>query len=91
MLEGFTLHAVHAGLTVYQTLQQQVDSLKQTVLNKIKLTVNYKIQKTITGIGTIIGLTVIIEIGDNHRSKGAINYVSYSPTVDSKRTSNSKN
>lgn len=90
MLDGFTQQAVQAGLTVYQALQQQINSLEQIVLNEIKLKDNYKILKTITGIGTILGLTIMLETGDIYRFKGAGNYASYCRTVDSKRTSNGK-
>lgn len=90
MVEGHTQQAVQAGLTVYQTLKQQINNLEQTALNEVKLTDNYKILQTITGIGTILGLTIMLETGDINRFAGAGNYASYCRTVDSRRTSNGK-
>ena len=90
MVEGFTRQAVQAGLSVYQALQRQINNLEQTALNEIKLTDNFKVLQTVTGIGTILGLTIMLETGEINRFAGAGNYASYCRTVNSKRISNGK-
>ena len=47
--------------------------------------------QTITGIGKILGLTIMLGTGDIHRFAGAGNFASYCRCVDnSQRTSNGK-
>ena len=46
--------------------------------------------QTITGIGTILGMTIMLEVGDIERFKKVGNYSSYCRCVDSNRYSNGK-
>jgi transposase len=89
-LDKYTLLAVGAGLTVYQAIQQQINVLEQSAYQAVKLTDAFIILQTITGIGKILGLTIMLEVGDIHRFAGAGNYASYCRTVDATRTSNGK-
>ena len=89
-LDDYTLQAVHAGLAVYQTIQQEIDTLEKSAHQAVKLTDEFKILQTVTGIGKILGLTIMLETGDIHRFAGPGNYASYCRCVDSKRTSNGK-
>ena len=45
---------------------------------------------TTPGIGNILGLTIMLEVGDIHRFAKVGNYSSYCRCVESKRTSNGK-
>jgi transposase len=89
-LDKYTLQAVAAGLTVFQAVQQQINVLEQSAYQAVKLTDAFIILQTVTGIGKILGLTIMLEVGDIHRFAGAGNYASYCRTVDATRTSNGK-
>ena len=88
--EGYTYLAVQAGLTVYQAVQQQINQLEQAAFNAVKLSDEYQILQTTTGIGKILGLTIMLETGDIARFAGPGNYASYCRCVDSDRRSNGK-
>jgi len=90
-VDGYTLQATQAGLTVYQAIQREIDALEQSALQAVKLKEAFKILQTVTGIGKIPGLTIMLETGDIHRFAGVGNFASYCRCVDSKRTSNGKN
>jgi hypothetical protein len=45
----------------------------------------FKILQTITGVGKILGLTIMLETGDIHRFAGAGNYASYCRCFDATR------
>ena len=89
-MDQYTLLAVDAGLSVYQSIQQQINVLEQSAYQAVKLTDAFKILQTVTGIGKILGLTIMLEIGDIRRFAGAGNFASYCRTVDATRTSNGK-
>ena len=90
LLDVYTQQAVNAGLVIYQSLQKQISAFEKSVLEAIHLEDAYQILQTITGIGKILGLTIMLETGDIHRFAGAGNYASYCRCVDSTRISNGK-
>lgn len=89
-LDPYTQQAIQAGLTIYQTIQHEINALEMTAHQAVKLTEPFKILQTITGIGKILGLTIMLETGDINRFPGAGKYASYCRCVDSQRTSNGK-
>jgi transposase len=89
-MDQYTLLAIDAGLSVYQSIQQQINVLEQSAYQAVKLTDAFIILQTVTGIGKILGLTIMLEIGDIHRFASAGNFASYCRTVDATRTSNGK-
>jgi len=89
-VDTYTLQAVHAGLVVYQTIQREIDALEKSAHQAVKLTEAFKILQTITGIGKILGLTIMLETGTIERFAGPGNFASYCRCVDSTRTSNGK-
>ena len=89
-VDHYTLQAVHAGLAVYQTIQREIDALEATAHQAVKLTDAFKILQTVTGIGKILGLTIMLETGTIERFAGPGNFASYCRCVDSTRTSNGK-
>ena len=90
-VDDYTRQAVHAVLAVYQAIQCEIDGLEESAYQAVKLTDDFAILQTITGIGKILGLTIMLETGDIHRFASAGNFASYCRCVDSKRTSNGKN
>jgi len=89
-VEGYTLQAVQAGLAVYRSIQQEIDTLEQSAHQAVKLTENFKILQTITGIGKILGLTIMLETGEIERFSSPGHFASYCRCVDSTRISNGK-
>lgn len=90
VMDSYTVQAVNAGLAVYQAIQQQINILEQSAHQAVKLTDNFKLLQTITGIGKILGLTIMLETGDIGRFAAAGNFASYCRCVDATRTSNGK-
>lgn len=90
LLEGYVRQGVEAGLSVYRAVQQEIDQLEQTVCAAVGLSDEFRILQTITGIGKILGLTIMLETGDIRRFAGPGNYASYCRCVDSTRRSNGK-
>jgi transposase len=89
-LDKYTLQAVAAGLKVYLAIQQEINVLEKSAHQAVKLTEDFIILQTITGIGKILGLTIMLETGDIHRFAAAGNFASYCRCVDATRTSNGK-
>ena len=89
-VDDYTRQAVHAGLAVYQTIQREIDGLEDTAHQAMKLTGAFTLLQTVTGIGKILGLTIMLETGTIERFAGPGNYASYCRCVDSTRMSNGK-
>ncbi len=89
-MDSYTVQAIHAGLAVYQAIQQQINMLEQSAYQAVKFTGDFKLLQTITGIGKILGLTIMLETGDIGRFAAAGNFASYCRCVDATRTSNGK-
>lgn len=87
---GYPYQAVEAGLAVYQAIQKEIDQLEHTAFTAVKLKEEFKIIQTTTGIGKILGLTIMLETGDIHRFLGPGNDASYCRCVDSERRSHGK-
>lgn len=82
--------AIKSNLMIIQALSQQIDVLERTVLQQIKLKPEFLSLLTIDGIGDILGMTIMLEIGDIDRFPSVGNFSSYARCVDSNRISNGK-
>ncbi|ETR67277.1 MAG: transposase IS116/IS110/IS902 family protein [Candidatus Magnetoglobus multicellularis str. Araruama] len=71
-------------------LGEQIDSIEKEVLSMAKLKDEFKILLTIPGVGNVLGLTIMFEVGDIGRFPKVGNYTSYCRCVESKRISNGK-
>ncbi len=89
-VEGYTRQAVEAGLVVLRAVQDEVDKLERSALEAVKLSEAFRILQTITGVGPVLGLTIMLEVGDIRRFAGAGQFASYSRCVASQRLSNGK-
>ncbi len=90
LVDGYTRQAVDAGLSVLRTLQEESQRLERSALDAVKLSDEFRILLTIKGVGPILGLTIMLEVGDIHRFPSAGQFASYCRCVDSRRTSNGK-
>lgn len=85
-----TVLAAMSNLRVYGCLASEVRSLEKEVLGRLRLTPEYTLLTTVDGIGKILALTIMLEVGDIGRFAKAGNFVSYCRCVRSERTSNGK-
>jgi len=89
-VDGYTRQAVDAGLAVLHTLQEETQRLERSALDAVKLSEEFRIVQTVKGIGPVLGLTIMLEVGDIHRFPSAGHFASYCRCVDSQRMSNGK-
>jgi transposase len=71
-------------------LKMIIRQIEKIVKQQAKLRKEYEQLLTITGIGTILALTIMFEVGDIGRFKKVGNYSSYCRCVNSNRLSNGK-
>jgi len=79
-----------ASLSTVHHLTGQVKEIERTILGRVRLRDEFKGLLGICGIGTILGLTIMLEVGDIRRFAEVGNYASYCRCVTSIRTSNDK-
>jgi transposase len=82
--------AITASLGTVHHLTGQVDQIEKTILRRVRLRDEFKGLLRVPGIGTTLGLTIMLEVGDIHRFAEVGNYASYCRCVKSIRTSNDK-
>ena len=82
--------ATHSQLKILRCIMEQINILEKSILTKIKNDTSFTLIKTIPGIGTILGMTILLETGKINRFSQAGNYSSYCRCVESKRISNAK-
>jgi transposase len=82
--------AVQSTLTVMRTQEEVIEHLEKVVKTKVRLRPAFKPLLTVSGIGAILGLTIMLETGDIARFAKAGNYASYCRCVGSAHLSNGK-
>lgn len=78
------------NLSVIQYLDKIVTEIEAEVKSQLALKKEFELLLTTTGIGNILGLTIMLEVGNINRFKKVGNYSSYCRCVESKRISNGK-
>lgn len=74
-------HAVlgaQSSLALYRAVQREIDTIEATVLGQAKLAPEFPILQSMSGIGKILGMTVMFETGRIERFSGPGDYASYS-------------
>jgi transposase len=71
-------------------LTQQIRSIEKAVLPQVSLRPEFEILLTMPGIGKILGMTIMLELGDIRRFAQAGNFASYCRCVKSQRLSDTK-
>ena len=71
-------------------LEVEIDRIEREVKQTVKLRPDFKLVKTVSGIGDILGLTIMLEAGTMHRFEKVGNFTSYCRCVQTKRISNGK-
>ena len=79
-----------ANLRAIRFLEEQIKPIEKTVKNSIKLHKSFECLLSVPGIGIILALTIMLEVGDINRFAKVGNFSSYCRCVSSTRTSNGK-
>jgi len=82
--------SVKAGRAAINTLSVQIERLEKILLKRLRLSPQFRMLKTVTGIGPILAMTIALEVGDIARFAGVGEFASYCRCVDSQRLSNGK-
>lgn len=88
--EGLIGMAPRASLEVIKSLDQEITKIEKTAKAKAKLRNEYKLLKTVWGVGQILALTIMYETGEIGRFAEVGDYCSYARCVGSVRISNGK-
>jgi len=78
-------------IEVIGVLSEQIDKIEKAVLKEVKLKKPYKKLLTVTGIGEILAMTIMLETGDIERFREVGKNSSYCRCVSAKKVSNGKN
>jgi transposase len=82
--------AAKSNIAVIQFLTKTIKVIEKAVKFHIKLREEFRLLKTLPGIGDILGLTIMLEVGDISRFAKVGNYSSYCRCVKSEKLSNKK-
>ena len=78
------------NIATIQFLKKIIKDIEKKVTSQVKLRKEFKMLLTIPGIGNILGLTIMLEVGNLNRFMQVGNYSSYCRCVGSSRISNGK-
>ena len=87
---GATRTVVESQLHVYRAVHEEIDRLEQLVMTYVKPQPSYPVITSMSGVGPILGTTILLETGDIRRFKRVGQYASYCRCVKSEKTSNGK-
>jgi len=79
-----------ANLDTIVFLKTQIKRLEKTIQKKVKLNKAFQQLMTVPGIGLILAMTIMLEVGDIARFAQVGNFASYSRCVSSQRLSDGK-
>jgi len=82
--------AVHANSAVVERLDEQVAALEARVKAELRGRDDFRLLKTVAGVGDVLAPTILLETGDVRRFAKPGRYASYCRCVKSERRSNSK-
>jgi transposase len=82
--------AVKSNLAVMQCLEEQIERIEEVVLTQLKLRDGFRPLLTISGIGQILGMTIMLETGEISRFATVGDFASYCRCVRSQHLSNGK-
>jgi len=71
-------------------LTQQIKKIEKTITKRIKLNDAFQNLLTVPGIGNILAMTIMLEVGDISRFAKVGNFASYCRCVSSQRLSDGK-
>ncbi len=90
MEEEYLALAANSNLAVLRCVDEQIKKVEKAVRKKAKLRPEFRLLKSVPGIGDILALHIALETGDIRRFPSVGNFSSYCRTVNSTRISNGK-
>ena len=84
------LFTAHHEMSVVRYLTNKIDLFEKEIARHVKLRPDYELLLTMPGIGMILGLTIMLEVGDIARFNKGGNFTSYCRCAGAKHTSNGK-
>jgi transposase len=88
--EEHLVFCAQANLDSIRFLTQQIKKIEKTITKKIKLNPAFQNLLTVPGIGNILAMTIMLEVGDISRFAKVGNFASYCRCVSSQRLSDGK-
>ena len=88
--EEYLLLSAQANLNIIAFLIQQIKALEKAIKKKVKLNKAFEQLMTVPGIGFILAMTIMLEVGDISRFAKVGNFASYCRCVSSQRLSDGK-
>jgi transposase len=88
--EEYLVLAGQANIATMHFLKERITEIEKAVLIQAKLREEYRKLLTVSGIGKILAVTIMLETGEITRFPEVGNYVSYCRCVGSTRISNGK-
>ena len=82
--------SARANLDSIQFLTKQILRLEKAINEKVKLNKSFRNLKSVPGIGNILAMTIMLEVGDIGRFAQVGNFASYCRCVSSQRLSDGK-
>jgi transposase len=82
--------SAQANLDTIRFLSEQIASIEKEIKKKVRLDNSFKQLLTVPGIGEILAMTIMLEVGDIGRFPKVGNFASYCRCVSSQRLSDGK-
>ena len=82
--------AIMSSIGLIEHFQEEIDRIEKVISKKFKVKEEFKKLLTVPGIGEILGLTIILEVGHIDRFPTVGDYSSYCRCIRSLRTSSGK-
>lgn len=82
--------AVKSNLAVLECLEEQIENIEEVVFTQLKLREGFAPLLTVSGIGQILGMTIMLETGEINRFATVGDFASYCRCVGSQKLSNGK-
>jgi len=88
--DPFLVLTARNNISTIRFLKEKIKKMEKEVMSQTKFKPEFKKLLTIPGIGKILGLTIMQEVGDIKRFPKVSNYSSYCRAVKSERITNNK-
>lgn len=82
--------AIKANVAIIKALNSQIGCLEARLLQGARLRAEFALLKSMPGIGEVLAIVIMLEVGDVERFAQVGNFASYARCVDSARYSNGK-
>lgn len=88
--EPFLILAAKNSVAAIRFLTKRIKEIENAVKSRVRIKPEFECLLTMPGIGNILGLTIMLEVGDINRFPKVSDYSSYCRCVKSQRLSNQK-